>query len=230
MRSLGTATLLIALTAPLGLAGCGSEGGDADDVPTITTRPSATTSSPATPGSTAPSTGTSAPSEPPTTQTSDPAPTETGSGPSPEPPTDEPVGPTTYAEARARIAEVGDVAPAPVTASRFSTAGDVVYCLLDDPVIGPACELRTGFVKDEEVCGSGAADGVGRVETFEGKAVAVCNTDTIREPGSDELGAPAVVTVTGGGIDCAVERAGVTCVETRARTGFYLGPGEYHVF
>lgn len=225
MRSLGTATVLITLLA---LTGCGSGDGDADDVPTITTRPS--TSAPSTPPTTATATTSEPVSEPPSAPTTEPTPslTETA-GPSPEPPTDEPVGPTTYRRALARIEQVSENAGAPLTTTRFSTRGDVVYCLLDDPVIGPSCELRSGFVEDDEVCG-GAAEGVGRIETFEGRARPVCNTDTIREPGAQEVRADAIVGRTGGPVECAVERAGVTCVDTGARTGFFLGPGEYHVF
>jgi hypothetical protein len=221
MRSLGTATLLIALTV---LTGCGSGDGDADDVPTITTRPSSpATSTPLvtedpTPSSSATS---DVPTTEPTQQPSSETPTETG--PSPEPPTDDPVGPTTYRAARERIAS----GPAPAQRARFSTPDDVIYCLLDDPVIGPACELRRGFIKDDEVCG-GAAEGVGRIETFEGEARPVCNSDTIREPGAEVLEGTAVAL--SGDVECLVDSAGVTCVDTGAHTGFFLAPGEYHVF
>lgn len=232
MRSFGTATVLITLLA---LTGCGDGGGDADDVPTITTRPSTPASSAPTPATTMPTEPTE-PTEPSTSapQTTAPptatmTPTETETGPSPEPPNDTTVGPTTYEEGLARIEAVDAAPSAGVTAIRFSTPDDVVYCLVDDPVIGPSCELRTGFIKDDRVCGGGAAEGVGRIETFEGEARPVCNTDTIREPGARVVSAPAVVTA-GGDVDCAVERAGVTCVDTGAGAGFFIGPGEYHVF
>jgi|GEM_PF-1843516 len=234
MRSFGTTTLLIVVTALLGLtglAGCGSDGGDADDVPTITTRPSTpSSSSPSTPTTAVPSVSATEPSVSPpiasvtTEQTGSAAPTETG--PSPEPPTDQPVGPTTYRQATARISDAG--APDRVLA-RFSTPDDVIYCLLDDPVIGPACELRRGFIEDAEVCG-GAAEGVGRVETFEDRARPVCPTDTIREPGAEVVAGDGVVVASGDRVECLVETAGVTCIDGGARTGFFLGPGEYHVF
>ncbi len=231
----GSIALAVGL-APV-LTGCGSDNGDADDVPTITTRPSTPVSSTPTMSDPPTSSATSSPSTsvPTPTETTAPAssepPTEppTETGPSPEPPTDQPVGPTTYRQALERIDEVADTSAAPTASTRFSTSGDVVYCLLDDPVIGPACELRTGFIKDDEVCG-GAAEGVGRIETFDDVARPACNTDTIREPGAREIQAPGIVRLTGGGVTCAVERAGVTCVATDARTGFFLGPGEYHVF
>lgn len=230
MRFLGTTALLLALA---GLTGCGGGAGDADDVPTITTRPSVTSPSsepPTTqPTSQAPSTQTSAPQTTATAPTSTPtAPVTTESGPSPEPPNETTVGPTTYDEALARIDQVAGEADAAISALRFSTRDDVVYCLLDDTVIGPACELSTGFIKDDEVCGADIADGVGRIETFKSRPRPVCNSDTIREPGAKVVPAPAIVTY--GGINCAIERAGVTCTTAASRSGFYLGPGEYHVF
>ncbi|RHW24436.1 hypothetical protein D0Z08_24255 [Nocardioides immobilis] len=227
MRSIGTATLLIVLTVLSVLTGCGSDGGDADDVPTITTRPSTTASSSPTtdlPSVSATETSVSPPIASVTTPTAgSETPTETG--PSPEPPTDQPVGPTTYREALQRVAAG---APGQV-AARFSTDDDVIYCLLDDAVIGPACELRRGFIKDARICG-GAAEGVGRIETFEGKARPVCPTDTIREPGAEVISDDGVVVTNGDGVDCLVETAGVTCVDINADTGFFLAPGEYHVF
>ncbi|WP_322936482.1 hypothetical protein [Nocardioides bizhenqiangii] len=225
MRSFGTATVLIML---LVLTGCGSGGDDADDVPTITTRPSVSATSTPTSATSAPSTDatTETSSTPTLPATSEPTPTETA-GPSPEPPTDDPVGPTTYREAQARLNDrsTGE----PVTRARFTTPDDVVYCLLDDLVIGPACELRRGFIKDAEVCGGGTADGVGRIETFEDRARPVCNTDTIREPGADEIAGDGVLAVSGD-VRCLVETVGVTCLDTGARTGFFLAPLEYHVF
>jgi hypothetical protein len=225
MRSLGTTTVLITLLA---LTACGSGAGDADDVPTITTRPS-------TPGSSTPTSTTIGPTaasstgatETTTPVTETPTPTETETGPSPEPPTDQPVGPTTYRQAVARIAADGNGER--VSLARFTTPDDVVYCLLDDPVIGPACELRRGFIKDDEVCGGGTADGVGRIETFEDRARPACNTDTIREPGARVISGDGTIAVSGD-VECLVETAGVTCADDDARTGFFLAPGEYHVF
>ena len=232
MRSFGTAALLLALTTTPVLAGCSSGADDASDVPTITTRPSAThkptkTPKPTVTPSSEPPTSATAPEStvsavPPT------APVTTETGPSPAPPTDEPGGPTTYDDAETRIEQVGTDAGGTTTDARFATPHDVVYCLLDDPVIGPSCELSTGFIKDDDVCGGDIADGVGRIETYKGRARPVCNSDTIREPGAPTVGAPAVVV--SGDVECAVEAAGVTCLDVGAHTGFYIGPREYHVF
>lgn len=228
MRPIGTATLLLALAAAAVLTGCGSGGGDADDVPTITTRPSISGAgaTETTGSATSPTTrATTSPTDATTSTTGDAPPTETA-GPSPEPPTDRPTGPTTYRKASALIDEAGRPIAQPLR--RFSTDEDLLYCLLDDPVIGPACELSRGFVKDEEVCG-GSAEGVGRIETFEGEARPVCNTDTIREPGAQQVLGDGVVS-DGKDVRCLVDRYSVTCIDLAAETGFFLAPREYHVF
>ncbi len=227
-HSIGTATLLIVLTVLSGMTGCGSDGGDADDVPTITTRPSTSDSSSPTTGEPSASAPESSVSPPIASVTTPPAgsetPTETG--PSPEPPTDQPVGPTTYRQALAQIRESRPPIAQPLP--RFSTHDEVIYCLLDDPVIGPSCELSRGFIEDDRVCG-GAAEGVGRIETFEGRARPVCPTDTIREPGAEVVLGDGVVS-NGDGVECLVDATSVTCIDSGARTGFFLAPGEYHVF
>jgi len=229
MRSFGTATVLITL---LTLTGCGSDSGDADDVPTITTRPSTPESSPPTSMTTVPTEPTE-PTEPSTsapettaTPTETVEPTATETGPSPAPPNEEEVGPTTYREALARL---GGSRPIAEPVARFATDDDVIYCLLDDPVIGPSCELSRGFITDDAVCGRSAAEGVGRIETYEGRARPVCPTDTIRERGAEVILGDGVVS-NGDGVDCLVDRVGVTCLDRDAHTGFFLAPGEYHVF
>jgi len=226
-HSLGTATLLIVLTA---LAGCGSDSGDADDVPTITTQPSTPVSSPPTTPSSAPPSETSeTTSQPPETETSTaPSPTETTiAPPTSAPPPDEPRGPTSYDAAIDRINSAATEGTT-VSASRFVTPGDDVYCLLDDPVIGPTCELGNGFITDPDVCGSDSTDRVGRIETFNGKPRPVCNADTIREPGAEVIRPDAAVV--NGDVSCGVEPFGVTCVDRVAGVGFFIGKGEYHVF
>ncbi|UMG92287.1 hypothetical protein [Nocardioides sp. TF02-7] len=232
------ATVALAVGLAPALAGCGSDGGSASEVPTVTTLPSASADespadepTPSTSGATESSTATStAPTTPtttapPTTGTTTDAPASPTGTRTAQP--EQGTGPTTYVEAVARIERVA-VSAAPVSAPRFATPRDLVYCLLDDAVIGPSCELRTGFVEEESYCGGGATNGVGRIETLDGRAQPVCNTDTIREPGA-RVARPGTV-VESGSARCAVEQAGVTCVDTGARTGFFLTPGEYQVF
>lgn len=230
MRSFGTAALLIALTV---LTGCGSGSGDADDVPTITTRPSTSATSAPTTASGAPSSDASATpgtsSQPPATETSTPPspPETTIAPPTSAPPPDEARGPTTYADAIDRI-NAAATAGTTVSTARFVTPGDDVYCLLDDPVIGPTCELGNGFITDPRVCGADSTDRVGRIETFNGKPRPVCNADTIREPGAEVVRPDAAVV--SGDVSCGVEPFGVTCIDRSAEVGFFIGKGEYHVF
>ncbi len=221
--AVGSIALAVGL-APL-LTGCGSDSGDADDVPTITTRPSTSVGSTPTSGSGTPTSET-ATSEPPLTETIAPSGT-TVAPPTSAPPPDSLRGPATYDDAIDRINAVATQG-ATVFETRFVTPGDDVYCLLDDPVIGPSCELGNGFITDAEVCGSDSTDRVGRIETFNGKVRAVCNADTIREPGTKVVRPTAAVVA--GDVTCGVERFGVTCIDRVAGMGFFLGKGEYHVF
>lgn len=134
--------------------------------------------------------------------------------------------PTTYAEALGRVNDLrGGNAQ---ELRRFSTPGDRVYCVLEDPVLGTACELRGGAIDDPEVCGGGVADAVGRIELIGAGAVPQCNTDTIREPGASTVRPAALVGR--GGVVCAVEGIGVTCVRDSTEQGFFLAPGRYATF
>ena len=221
MRSLRTAAVLATLLA---LTGCGSGGGDADDVPTITTRPSVTS----TEASTVTSGPASASTDTASTDTGSPKPTETTvAPPTSAPPPDDARGPTTYDDALDRINTLA-ADGATEFEGRFATPGDDVYCLLDDPVIGPSCELGNGFISDPDVCGADSTDRVGRIETFKGKVRPVCNADTIREPGAPTIAPDAAVV--DGDVTCGVEKFGVTCIDRVAGQGFFLGRGEYHVF
>jgi hypothetical protein len=134
--------------------------------------------------------------------------------------------PTTYAAAAARLAALHG---APHRAlNRFTTTGDAVYCVLRDRYVPTSCELGRGAVRDPAVCGQSMTDSVGRIQLGDDGAVPECNSDTIREPGATVIAAPAVVT--SGSLECAVEKAGVTCVNTRTRAGFFLTPGKYATF
>ncbi len=223
----GSIALAVGL-APV-LTGCGSDGGDADDVPTITTRPSTSATSTTTTPATSATSPTSETSEPSPAETSEPPPTEssTVAPPTSAPPPDQPNGPTTYDDAIDRINSVAAEGKT-VSATRFVTPGDDVYCLMDDPVIGPSCELGNGFITDTDVCGAGSSDRVGRIETIDGRPRPVCNTDTIREPGAKVIS--PVAAAVGGDVSCGVESFGVTCIDRVAGAGFFIGKGEYHVF
>lgn len=134
--------------------------------------------------------------------------------------------PTTYAAASSRLAALRSAAHRSL--DRFSTTGDVVYCVLRSSSIPTSCELRTGAIDDPAVCGQSMTEAVGRIQLGDDGAVPECNSDTIREPGATVVSAPAVVT--SGSLECAVEKIGVTCVNTRTRAGFFLTPHKYATF
>lgn len=232
MRIVGAAGLVLMLA----LTACSEDGDTADDRGTPT--PSEVTTSATAPTETPSETESSeaTPSEQPSRSdkpTESPSPTEESS-PTEMPSSgnggeEAPAAPTSYAEAVAHIDATG-VDGSNQELARFSTPRDVIYCLLDDPVIGPTCELRSGFIPSRECEGMG--DGVGRIETYQGKVQAVCNTDTIREPGAPTIEPLGVVTA--GKIRCAVSTqeavVTVTCINTRAKQGFFLAPDAYAVF
>ena len=218
----------LALVATLGLAGgCGgddsSEAADSPE-PSMTTSPAlppSTETAPTPPDSSETDSSSAA-----TGATTSSAPTESAS-PSVAPSADLSQPPTTYDEAAAHLAAVGE-SGSPITANRFSTPGDAVYCVLKSRYVDPSCELLSGQVKDPGVCGNAPSDLVGRVAIRPSGAEPECNTDTIRQPGATTVQPPAIVGSTR--VTCAVEDIGVTCVDPQARTGFFITQGRYEVF
>ena len=70
--------------------------------------------------------------------------------------------PTSYAAGAARIAALHGARH--LTLNRFSTTGDVVYCVLKDSMIPTSCELRRGAIRDPGVCGQSMTESVGRIQ------------------------------------------------------------------
>jgi hypothetical protein len=216
-----------ALVAVLGLAaGCGG-----DDNPAAGSTPSAPesmTTSPALPPatSTAPT-----PTESTTSQTASAptltAPTSGAPTSSSAPSVDIGQPPTTYAQAQAHVQAARDDGKTS-SLSRFSTPGDSIYCLLKSKYLAPSCELRSGAIKDQQVCAQAPSQFVGRVSIRKSGAEPECNTDTIRRNGADTV--QPTTLVTSGNIACVVEDIGVTCIDTSIQKGFFLTPGAYTVF
>lgn len=111
---------------------------------------------------------------------------------------------------------------------RFVTPSGNIYCSIAKR--GPkGCEISEGGVKDPEVCpGNPVSDTVGRIEFRGGRAVPVCNTDTIRQPGAKVL--PYGVATKVGKFACISEKQGVTCINITRTEGFFLHKGEYVIF
>ena len=223
-KLLGT-TVLVAV---LGLAaGCGG-GDDSSDAGSDASAPDSMSTSPGLPPATS-----TAPTPTPTT-TSATASASSPTAPTPSaptstvPPVDIGQPPTTYAEAQAHVqAARTDGTTRDLT--RFSTPGDAIYCQLKaTKYLAPSCELRSGAIKDPQVCGQAPSEFVGRVAIRRSGAEPECNTDTIRRPGADTVAPTALVT--SGNISCVVEDIGVTCIDTSLQKGFFLTPGAYGVF
>jgi hypothetical protein len=111
---------------------------------------------------------------------------------------------------------------------KFVTPSGNIYCNVGTS--GPkGCEINVGAVKDPDVCsGTPVSDRVGRIEFQGGRAVPVCNTDTIRKQGAKVL--PYGSATTFGKFACMSERIGVTCINLKRTEGFFLHKGEYVIF
>ena len=111
---------------------------------------------------------------------------------------------------------------------KFVTPSGNIYCNVGTS--GPkGCEINVGSVKDPDVCsGTPVSDRVGRIEFRRGRAVPVCNTDTIRKPGAKVL--PYGSATTFDKIACLSEKIGVICINLKKPEGFFLHKGEYVIF
>ncbi|QIG42882.1 hypothetical protein G5V58_08970 [Nocardioides anomalus] len=107
----------------------------------------------------------------------------------------------------------------------FTTPSGNIYCALNVASMPAACELREGAVPSPDVCAGAPTTTVGRLELQGGRAVPVCNTDTIVRSGAPVLayGQAAYTRDTA----CVSEEIGVTCVSRSGSGGFFLHRGEY---
>jgi hypothetical protein len=114
---------------------------------------------------------------------------------------------------------------------KLVTPSGNIYCALKVPGIPTGCEISQGTVRDPDVCpGNPVSDRVGRVEFHAGRAVAVCNTDTIRTPGARTLKYGDIAHIPGWHYACLSEEIGVTCINENKTEGFFLHRGEYVIF
>ena len=193
--------------------------------PSVTEEPSVepTTPEPATAEPTEPTEP--APSEPTETSPSPIAPTK--APPDPPEPVPSDVAPTTYDEAVARFNAVGQE---PQQLERFGSPDGNLYCVIDNDYLPAACEIDRGAIRDPAFCGPGPSQVVGRIEFAEGDPEAVCNSDTIREPGVPVLDLGSVAGFAGTDYQCLMEKVGLTCIDAGAPRGFFLARGTYQVF
>lgn len=111
---------------------------------------------------------------------------------------------------------------------RFVTPSGNIYCSIAARGV-KGCEILKGGVKDKDLCpGNPVSDTVGRIEFQGGRAVPVCNTDTIRTQGAKVL--PYGVATKVGKFACISEKQGVTCINITKPEGFFLHKGEFVIF
>jgi len=124
-----------------------------------------------------------------------------------------------------------DQAPGPVRSLRkFVTPSKNIYCSVA-AAGAKGCEINEGSIKDPAVCsGNPVSKYVGRIEFQRGRAVPVCNTDTIRTPGAKVLAYGQIAFVENTRYACVSEAIGVTCINTYRAEGFFLHRGEYVIF
>jgi hypothetical protein len=114
---------------------------------------------------------------------------------------------------------------------KFVTPSGNIYCALKVKGIPTGCELSQGSIKDPDACpGNPVSDRVGRVEFHGGRAVPICNTDTIRTPGARTLRYGDIAHIPGWHYACLSEEIGVTCINENKAEGFFLHRGEYVIF
>ena len=114
---------------------------------------------------------------------------------------------------------------------KFVTPSGNIYCSLKVSGFPVGCELSQGSIKDPAACGNNPVSKyVGRVEFHGGRAVPVCNTDTIRTPGARTLKYGDIAYIPGWHYACLSEEIGVTCINENKTEGFFLHRGEYVIF
>jgi hypothetical protein len=114
---------------------------------------------------------------------------------------------------------------------KFVSPSGNIYCALKVSGYPVGCELSQGSIKDPAACGNNPVSKyVGRVEFHGGRAVPVCNTDTIRTPGAPTLKYGDIAHIPGWHYSCLSEEIGVTCINESKTEGFFLHRGEYVIF
>ena len=135
--------------------------------------------------------------------------------------------PHSYAEARARIAG----APAGAAAGSFQSPSGNIVCHLGGAQGLAACEVGTGRATSPlpTLCPAGGPKDIGRIELRAAGAQPVCNSDTIRDGGEPKLAYGSRTTALDP-VACLSEEAGVTCVDSGSRHGFFLARNTFVTF
>ena len=114
---------------------------------------------------------------------------------------------------------------------RFQSPSGNIYCAMAVAHFPKACEIYQGEVKDPAACAENPISKyVGRLQFFHGRAVAVCNTDTIKTPGAKVLPYGSAAHVRNSKFTCLSESIGMTCINLVEAEGFFVHRGEYVIF
>lgn len=138
---------------------------------------------------------------------------------------------TSFADAQARLARAK--ADPKVTGPFTSPTGNI-FCTVAAGTAVAGCEVQEGRIAPlaSMSCpgGGGGATDIGRVELRPEGAVPVCNSDTIRVPDAPPLPYGSKTAAPGGPFQCVSESAGVTCVDTATKRGFFITKGAFTTF
>jgi len=110
----------------------------------------------------------------------------------------------------------------------FETPGSVFFCDLGLDTGVSGCETQQRLEAPEGHCPGGATPtDVGRIEFTPSGVEPVCNSDTILRPDAPILSPGEIARVSGSPIQCMNVGGAVMCLDTTARTGFWLDPTKY---
>ena len=136
--------------------------------------------------------------------------------------------PADFAEASSRVSKA---AAADAAATSVVSPSGNIFCGVIDSGVG--CEIGSGRAKAPESTpcpsGGGATD-VGRVELTTEGAKAICNSDTIRVAGAPKLAYGKRWSPPGTSFSCLSEQAGMTCVDSKTKHGFFVARATYATY
>lgn len=138
--------------------------------------------------------------------------------------------PEDFAQAQARVSKASAT---DAGATSVQSPSGNIYCATVNDGNGVACEVAKGRAKapKEAPCpGGGGAQTVGRVELGPAGAAGVCNSDTIRTPGSKKLAYGKRWAVPNSEFICLSESAGITCIDAENDHGFFIARQTYATF
>jgi hypothetical protein len=114
-----------------------------------------------------------------------------------------------------------------------SPTGNIFCAIASSGGIPAGCEVNDGRIKPPAgTCDTegGAAPDIGRIEWSGNTPKAICNSDSMIQPGAVVLQYGSIATVSGSPFQCLSETIGMTCISTAGKKGFFLAKGAYKIF